>query len=80
MEDRYCSQGKELKRAIGLANRYSTAKKVANDAEKRVRAEYQKRQEAEESLKIALDSNSAAEEKLKALEAKLAKVEESAFA
>jgi hypothetical protein len=80
MEDRYCSQGKELKRAIGLANRYSTAKKAANDAEKRVRAEYQKRQEAEESLKIALDSNSAAEEKLKALEAKLAKVEESAFA
>ena len=63
-----------------MANRYSTAKKAANDVEKRVRAEYQKRQEAEESLKIALDSNSAAEEKLKALEAKLVKVEESAFA
>ncbi len=40
----------------------------------------QKREEADESLTITLDSNSAAEEKLKALEARLAKAKESAFA
>ena len=42
--------------------------------------EYRKKEEAEESLKITLDSNSATEEKLKALEARLAEAEESAFA
>uniref|UniRef100_A0A2N9ELK0 Uncharacterized protein n=1 Tax=Fagus sylvatica TaxID=28930 RepID=A0A2N9ELK0_FAGSY len=34
MENRYRSQGEELRRVIGLANRYSTAKKVADDADK----------------------------------------------
>ena len=79
MEDRYRSQGEELRRAVGLANCYSTTKKAADDADKRARAEYQKRQEAEESLKIALDSNSVVEEKLKALEARLVEAKESAF-
>jgi hypothetical protein len=63
-----------------LANRYFAAKKVADDADKQAWMEYQKREEADESLKITLDSNSAAEEKLKALEARLAEAKESAFA
>ena len=40
MEDRYCSQGEELRRAVGLANHYSATKKAADDADKRARAEY----------------------------------------
>ncbi|GMY31518.1 hypothetical protein FCV25MIE_26760 [Fagus crenata] len=80
IEDRYCSQVEELRKAIGLANRYFAAKKAAVEADKRARAELQKRTEVEESLKITLDSNSAAEEKLKAFEAWLAEAEESTFA
>ena len=63
-----------------MANRYSTGKKVADDADKQAWVEYRKKEEAEESLKITLDSNSATEEKLKALEARLAEAEEFAFA
>ncbi|GMY31475.1 hypothetical protein FCV25MIE_26717 [Fagus crenata] len=80
IEDRYRSQVEELRKAIGLANRYSLAKKAAVEVDKRARVELQKRTEAEESLKIALDSNSAAEEKLKSLETRLVEAEESVFA
>jgi hypothetical protein len=62
------------------ANRYFVAKKAADDANKWARAEYQKRQEVEESLESALDSNSATEEKLKTLEVRLTETEEYAFA
>ena len=62
------------------ANRYFVAKKAVDDADKWARAEYQKRQEVEESLESALDSNSATEEKLKTLKVRLTETEEYAFA
>ena len=69
MENRYHVQAKELQRALGLDSHYATAKKVANGASEKIRQADQKRQEAEESLRMALDSNTAAEGKIKALKA-----------
>uniref|UniRef100_A0A2N9JAV3 Uncharacterized protein n=1 Tax=Fagus sylvatica TaxID=28930 RepID=A0A2N9JAV3_FAGSY len=80
LEDRYRNQAEELRRALSLAGRYAVAKKVADGANEKIRLADQKRQEAEESLRIALESNIATEEKIKALEAEMAEREKAAFA
>jgi hypothetical protein len=80
LEDRYRNQAEELRRALSLAGRYAVAKKVADGANEKIRLADQKRQEAEESLRIALESNTATEKKIKALEAEMAEREKAAFA
>ncbi|GMY09601.1 hypothetical protein FCV25MIE_04840 [Fagus crenata] len=80
MEDRYRIQSDELRKAMSLANRYAIAKKLANGADEKICQADQKRKEVEESLKMALDSNLASEEKIKALEVQLVEMEKSSFA
>ena len=79
MENRYRVQAKELRRALGLASHYATTKKVANGASEKICQADQKRQAAEVSLRMALDSNTAAEGKIKAIEAQIAEAEKATF-
>ncbi|GMY25047.1 hypothetical protein FCV25MIE_20289 [Fagus crenata] len=80
MEDRYRVQADELRRAMGLASHYAVAKKVVDGANEKIRQADQKRQEVKEPLRMALDSNMAVEEKIKALEAEIADAGKAAFA
>lgn len=64
---------------MSFANKYATAKKIADKACEKIKLADEKRQEVEESLCIALESLSAAKERAKVFEGKLAEAKKSAF-
>jgi ATP-dependent Clp protease ATP-binding subunit ClpA len=79
LEDRFRATKSTLAHANNLATRYQDAKKKAAEAKKLADAADAKRVEVEESLQVALESLTKAEERIRALELEFEQAKRAAY-